>query len=93
MEHGADVNKKWEGGCTPICLACISNCNKRYEDIVKYLIEQGADVNIMKNDTFYNPLSQACSKGDKAMIKFLVEHGGADTNISYIFKKHVQMEI
>ncbi|CAF4254074.1 unnamed protein product, partial [Rotaria sordida] len=50
IEAGFDVNYKIEGedetaGRTPLFCACV----KGLQDIVKYLIEQGADVNGTEN--------------------------------------------
>jgi serine/threonine protein kinase len=52
--------------------------NKKYQEIVKSLIDQGADVN--GKDTKYQPLLVAASKGDLNIIKILLAKG-ADLNV------------
>ena len=54
-----------------LCRACITG---KY-DIVKFLIEHGADPNACDG----SPLRYICSRGDLDMVKYLVEHG-ADPN-------------
>jgi len=49
---------------------------------VKYLIEQGADINI-ENESGETPLFNACSSGNENLVKYLIEHG-ADINIESV---------
>ena len=46
MEAGADVNKPWDDGATPLYIAA----QKGHEAIVRALIELGADVNKATDD-------------------------------------------
>ena len=76
IEHGAYVNKFSKRGKTPLLYACEYG---NYE-MIKYLIEQGADINKESNiGDEITPLFKACKYGDYKMIKYLVEHG-ADIN-------------
>ena len=47
---------------------------KEYEEIAKYLIDHGADVNKPNNDGV-TPLHLAAATGQEAMVKYLVEKG------------------
>jgi len=55
-----------------------STCTNGNEEIIKYLVEHGADVN-KENDYGVTPLFNACSGGYEAITKYLVEQG-ADIN-------------
>ena len=52
LKHGFDVNKKIKDGWTPLTLACF---DAKDSNIVKLLIENGADVNLI-NDNDESPL-------------------------------------
>lgn len=54
-------------------------CTKGFIDVVKYLVEYGADINKETKDGI-SPLSIACSNGDQEIIKYLVEHGANINN-------------
>lgn len=47
-------------------------------EMVRYLVEHGADVDYF--DNYFTSLMLACSKGNLEMVRYLVEHG-ADVNI------------
>jgi ankyrin repeat protein len=49
-----------------------------YLEIVQYLIEHGADVNLLSSSN-YTPLYCAAESGELEVIKYLVQHG-ADVN-------------
>jgi len=72
IEHGVNVNQKGIQGETPLLRAC----QRGHENIVKYLVEHGANVNIK---TYTTPLKVACENGNERIIKYLLEHG-ADIN-------------
>ncbi|OUM61253.1 hypothetical protein PIROE2DRAFT_29407, partial [Piromyces sp. E2] len=61
---------------TPLLYACESGNSE--QEIVNYLIEQGANIKIenKKGDT---PLSYACKSGKQEVVKYLVKQG-ADIN-------------
>jgi len=65
VEQGADLNL---GG--PLVYAC----EKGNEEIVKYLLERGADVNQVNNDNV-TPLGKTCWNGNEALVKYLIEYG------------------
>ena len=53
-------------------------CYKKYDSIVKVLIENGANVNVTKKNIFDHtetPLSVACGNGNESIVKYLVERG------------------
>ena len=62
------VNDFW----SPLALAC----KKNYQNIVKLLVNHGADVN--KKGKFYDsPLVIACRNNNFAIVKYLIEYGNA----------------
>ncbi|CAF3996688.1 unnamed protein product [Rotaria sordida] len=82
IEAGLDVNYKIEGedetaGRTPLFCACV----KGLQDIVKYLIEQGADVNGTENSG-QSCLHIAAAMGHAVIVQILCEHGA---NVNQLF--------
>jgi Ankyrin repeats (3 copies) len=69
LAKGADVNTKTEYGATPLFYAC----DRGNAEIVKILIEHGADVNI--TDKFYKatPIIWAVQRDHADVVKLLVE--------------------
>jgi ankyrin repeat protein len=49
-------------------------CKSGNRDVVKYLIEKGADVKAKAWDNS-TPLHIACESGNLDLVKYLVEHG------------------
>lgn len=76
LAAGADVNAKFRYGATALSYAC----DRDNVEVVKLLLNAGADPNV--KDTFYNatPLSWASQKGNAEIIGPLLEKGatGAD---------------
>lgn len=69
-EAGVDLNHTDPNyGSTPLILACQYNM----EEIGKYLIEQGANVNL-GSKSGHTPLMAACSRSE-ALVALLLEHG------------------
>jgi len=67
-------------------------CENEYDAVVKFLIEQGADINIEgKYDKYYSktPLSVACERGNENTVKYLVEHG-ANVNVELKSKNFIE---
>ncbi|XP_078533320.1 ankyrin repeat domain-containing protein 53 [Lissotriton helveticus] len=76
--YKADVNQRSKAGWRPIHLALSKKGGPRAVECVKYLIEQGADVNL-KTDSKVTPLHQAANEGLLDCIVVLTE-AGADTH-------------
>ena len=57
-------------GNSPLFFACLNG----NETVVKYLVEQGANINI-EDRSGETPLCIAFSSGNEAVVKYLVEHG------------------
>ena len=81
LERGADSNSKDERGRTPLLAGCRSGST----ELVKLLIERGADVNMRGDVTtggesgFITPLCMALAAGHEEAGALLIEHG-ADVN-------------
>ena len=56
---------------TPIYVACQNG----HIEVVKYLVEHGANINKGNNNNNATPLDIACEKGHEKVVKYLVEHG------------------
>jgi hypothetical protein len=71
LDKGVSVNSKSPYGQTPLFFAC----DRGYTEIVKLLVDRGADVNV--DDTFYhaNALSWAARKDHTEIVKILLDHG------------------
>ena len=78
--EGLDFDAKTRYGATALSFAC----DKGHVDVVRYLVDLGADVNVQ--DTFYEytPLGWATSKKHVEVIEVLLAHGatGADQVLS-----------
>jgi ankyrin repeat protein len=81
VEHGADVNDKYEEGWTALMKASING----YKEIAEFLIENGAKVN-QKNKWGKGALMKASEYGHKEVAEVLVEWG-ADVNDKNNFNK------
>lgn len=73
LDSGVDVNAKTRYGATALSYAC----DKGHVEVVRFLIERGADVNA--RDTFYGevPLGWALSHGHAQVVKLLLDKGAA----------------
>ena len=73
LDKGVNVNSKTRYGATALSYAC----DKGHVDVVKLLIERGADVNAA--DTFYGevPLGWALSHDHVQVVKLLLDKGAA----------------
>ena len=73
LDKGVDVNSKTRYGATALSYAC----DKGHVEVVRLLIERGADVNV--KDTFYGevPLGWALSHGHAQVVKLLLDKGAA----------------
>ncbi|MDH5655743.1 MAG: ankyrin repeat domain-containing protein [Spirochaetia bacterium] len=73
LESGADVNymNMDDGGMTPMNYACVA---KSGEEIVRILIDRGADVK--RTDSFgMSPLHYAAASANLKVVQMLVENG------------------
>ena len=72
IEAGIDVDVKTEYGATALFFAC----DRGHQEMVDYLLSQGADPNA--KDTFYKatPLTWAQSKGNHDIVVSLLKKGG-----------------
>ncbi|KAK7493229.1 hypothetical protein BaRGS_00015566 [Batillaria attramentaria] len=76
LEKGADVHAETTDGDSPLYLTTYAILNMMHRDLNSLLILIRAGCNINKqNKRGYTPLHRAASKGDKVVIKFLLEHG------------------
>ena len=81
-ENGVDINTEKIGSQSAILVAA----RKGHIDIVKLLLENGADVNAKSSDSLtwfsgWTPLISACENGHFETAKLLIENG-ADVNAS-----------
>ena len=87
QHHG--VNAKGKFGRTPLHLACA----KGHRDIVHYLIEQEADLEI-KNNHGFSPLYVASLHNHPSIVKVLVEGGASlsSTDLGGLSPLHIAAE-
>ncbi|HET9824044.1 MAG TPA: ankyrin repeat domain-containing protein, partial [Chitinophagaceae bacterium] len=71
LKYGADINVKAKSGNSPLLIACVGY--GKY-DVVKLLIEKGADV-FAVNNWKENALMRAALFGDTATISLLLDKG------------------
>ncbi|KYB25617.1 Ankyrin repeat and KH domain-containing protein mask-like Protein [Tribolium castaneum] len=76
LEKGANVNKKYRDGCTPLIKAIENESLK----IVKELLNSGAEVNLANSEGM-TPLALAANKRSILIVDLLVETG-ADINLA-----------
>jgi ankyrin repeat protein len=80
LSAGANVNHRWESNSPGIVTALQAAVSTRDIDIVRLLLEWGADVNAPANKNGGKTALQiAVSQGDRIMTELLVRHG-ADVN-------------
>lgn len=87
------MNKENVNNDFPLTIVCKENnyYDSRIENILKYLIENGADINKENGNGDGNgngnggggggetPLTISCNSGNEKMAKYLIDHG-ADVN-------------
>jgi ankyrin repeat domain-containing protein 50 len=71
LEHGAEVNAADNGGWTLLHLAAYHS----HTEIVRILVDNGADVEVMIADTKQTPLHWAAWNEDGLLLDFLLQHG------------------
>jgi ankyrin repeat protein len=74
LDKGVDVNTKSRYGATALSFAC----DKGHVEVVKLLLERGADPDV--RDTFYRatPMSWAAPKGFTEIVKLLLDKGSKE---------------
>ena len=90
LDGGVDVNTRSQYGATALSFAC----DRGNLDLVKLLIERGADVNAA--DTFYNatPLTWAADKGFVEIVRLLLDKGARGIDgvlMTGVFKGNVSV--
>ena len=76
IENGANINIRDNNGQTPLYHAADED---KFE-IVKYLIDFGAWIDLKNTVNNYTPLHAAVEEGHQNVVKFLIENG-ANVNI------------
>ena len=71
ISGGMDVNSCDDLG-TPMLNIAVRN---DHEDIVKYLIDLGADINVSSQDRGYSPVMDAVWKGNTSITELLIKKG------------------
>ncbi|NOT59058.1 MAG: ankyrin repeat domain-containing protein [Acidobacteria bacterium] len=81
LAKGADVDAKSPYGATPLFFAC----DRANAEMVKLLLDAGANPNIQ--DTFYKatPLGWASGKGNAEVLRLLVEKGAKEVDVAMRF--------
>ena len=79
IEHGADVDKRYDHFTTPLYLAA----GKGHTEIVRLLIGKGADVHV-RSETGGSPLLRAAGQGHAEIVRLLIE-SGANIDVDNIF--------
>ncbi|VDI25203.1 Hypothetical predicted protein [Mytilus galloprovincialis] len=75
INHGVDVNKCGNNELTPLCIAAA----RGWTEIVRLLLDLGADYNKCENDIGCSPVLLACSEGHTEIVRMLLDIG-ADYN-------------
>lgn len=81
-EHGLDVNATDSTGMTPLHCMYERSGGKKLLECVKYLVEKGADINRVSDDST-TILAGALACGDLESVKYLVEKGADLFKIQY----------
>lgn len=79
ITDGANINVEDENGWTPLRHATRKYRNVNDVEIIKILIENGADVNAKNDKDGWTPLIWAAKEGDYDLVKLLIAKG-ADVN-------------
>lgn len=83
LNSGAPINAHYENGFTPLLKAATNNDLK----MVKYLVEKGANVNIVGNIQGTSALHWAVSNGNIEMVKYLIEKKANINVINFSLKE------
>jgi len=83
IERGANINARDSSGRTPLhptVSRSSGTFDQAYFDVVRYLLEHGADVDAQANIQNPTPLHLASCRGDFKVAQLLLDHG-ADINV------------
>ncbi|KAF5227158.1 hypothetical protein FAUST_11949 [Fusarium austroamericanum] len=81
VDKGADPNTSYEALVpTPLIASCVTRMSPdgytdKPDQIVRYLVEQGAQINSIHSTTFFNPLSAAAFAASTSTVSFLIDKG------------------
>jgi hypothetical protein len=81
LKYKADVDARRDDGRTPLHYASLGtsqrgpNIGLPLSNVVRLLLEHGADVNALENDDSYTPLHVAVNYGRVEVVRVLLEHG------------------
>jgi hypothetical protein len=73
-DYKADVNARCDFSLTPLCDAVSPSHTESYPEVVQYLLERGADPNVLQTDG-WNPLRIASKSGQSEIVRLLLDHG------------------
>ncbi|MCZ9954779.1 ankyrin repeat domain-containing protein [Brachyspira hyodysenteriae] len=73
-----------DSGVNDLNGALMSSSENGHLEVVKYLLDSGADVNAKYNDTWHSKtaLMFASEKGHLEVVKYLIDKGADDLNIA-----------
>lgn len=91
MAKGANVKARNEYGVTVLSCAIDGHDRDVWFDIVKRLIDKGADIHVTKS-ALGSPMHRAAEQGNMRVVKLLIEHGG-DMNVRGRHGTPLQMNI
>lgn len=74
VENGYPVNAETEGDF-PLIMSCLSRYTQGSRDMLKYLLENGADPNVVYEPEGWVPLNMAANNGQEENVRLLVQHG------------------
>ena len=74
VRKGADVDQRDGSGSTALIHACFSGNT----DIIKFLIQNGAMINITERSMGLSPLSVSAANGHKSAVIVLLDKGATD---------------
>ena len=75
---GINVNALTSEGVSILCVAVRNDC----EEMVSWLLERGADLNMISKDRGYSPVMDAVWRKNYNLVKFFVERGAYLNTIS-----------
>lgn len=90
LKAGADINCQWEGGGTAIHDAILWDRS----EMVRFLVDSGADLNVKHGQYNATPLDFAAYNGKLDMVRFLLSRGADDLDValeSAVEQGHVEI--